>query len=55
MCKQLADAKLDRMRQENQTRESERFQAISEELSSIVVDEGFCQAAASWDLTPSVN
>jgi RHS repeat-associated protein len=25
------------------------------ELSSIVVDEGFCQAAASWDLTPSVN
>lgn len=26
-----------------------------DEISSIVVDEGFCQAATSWDLTPSVN
>jgi hypothetical protein len=25
------------------------------EISSIVVDEGFCQAATSWDLTPSMN
>ena len=26
-----------------------------EEILSIVVDEGFCQAATSWDLTPSMN
>ena len=25
------------------------------EILSIVVDEEFCQAATSWDLTPSVN
>jgi hypothetical protein len=28
---------------------------ISVEILSIVVDEDFCQAAISWDLTPSVN
>jgi hypothetical protein len=31
------------------------FLGIDSEIWSIVVDEGICQAAISWDLTPSMN